>query len=1015
MAYQKTRGRSVTVSPTGMPDLSGYKQFAGTIDRLSDMTMSIGADIRRQEFNDMLIQAEKEGRTAGVRYDKDGNLVPLVDTTYASAMKAFGTEEQRVLQQAYKKSAISTYSAQLAIDAGSAADVALTQTPTNPDAINGAARGYLESLQDDLDPDVFNAIAPRVNAEFQTRVGRARAGLLEETRKNTIETHTTRVGDLYKKLGVIGTVGAGSDPEAQEGTRLITEEIIGEIEESFETLKLNGITESEIEKIRRTGQASVQFQASKGQVEKIYYDPSDQGGFANALAFAIETGKEFAGDERFDSKQLEDAMIAHARKLKAVTDAGIAASTQNQIDVVGTYSLKIQTGQVRDESEILSLPIDDQRISSLLREFRAYEKAEASDQLTEQSRRDAEHKQQFDGHVADYIDTTRSDDERTVSRIAAETMYANGLIDPATWKSFVGTRNAEISKQIMAAGNAAFVTIEHEISKQGGYLLTPEALEKMEPELIAKGFIGEGKAKSMSQWRSMIRDYKSRYQEFDKKRAETNRALAKARSGQNISQKEKDLIVEQFAPMLQQDDAGNVFEHANPEIAEQNMDLAVAFSVKYRTIHPEILSTLNGINDAQFDSDLFENALQIYNKIYLTMAKGINQAGTAGLGVGDLQAEKFLKDAGVDTAQFNILRFVGGKIWAAMQSASESTTKGARISNSIKATFGSIDEAIEANFNKYVAPSSIAENALNNFFGISWRDPDVLKQLDQISVAEGGDITEAYIRDPRLKTYLKMAVPSIMQIKNYPVTEEGIGLAIREAVVDVSDSIGVNIDEDGNSYVGFNTWYQHAAASIGANVSVIPNNSVQEAFFRELRRHVLRPDVAYDQKIIDMVKNNEGTIRVEPDAVFGRDQTYSAWIIDEEGNSTPIVSGFRYDYNRSFDNKIVTTAVARVKNSTIKKFFSQMSLLTPSIVEGVAEDILEDYDEESGMFTGVGVLERLNGAINAVKPVAGFVKPSAGVITTPTIDAQDTKLLRDWAMGKFNDQEYLTELMSIYE
>ena len=1014
MAYQKTRGRSVTVSPTGMPDLSGYKQFAGTIDRLSDITMSIGADIRSQEFNDMLIQAEKEGRTAGVRYDKDGNLVPLVDTTYASAMKAFGTEEQRVLQQAYKKSAISTYSAQLAIDAGSAADVALTQTPTNPDAINGAARGYLESLQDDLDPDVFNAIAPRVNAEFQTRVGRARAGLLEETRKNTIETHTTRVGDLYKKLGVIGTVGAGSDPEAQEGTRLITEEIIGEIEESFETLKLNGITESEIEKIRRTGQASVQFQASKGQVEKIYYDPSEQGGFANALAFAIETGKEFAGDERFDSKQLEDAMIAHARKLKAVTDAGIAASTQNQIDVVGTYSLKIQTGQVQDENEILSLPIDDQRISSLLREFRAYEKAEASDQLTEQSRRDAEHKQQFLGHFADYIDTTRSDDERTVSRIAAETMYANGLIDPATWKSFVGTRNAEISKQIMAAGNAAFVTIEHEISKQGGYLLTPEALEKMEPELVAKGFIGEGKAKSMSQWRSMIRDYKSRYQEFDKKRAEVNRALASARLG-SASPQQKELIVEQFAPMLQQDDAGNVFEHANPEIAEQNMDLAVAFSVKYKTVHPELLRSINSIENAASDPVMFENSLQLYNKLYLTMAKGINQAGTAGLGVGELQAEKFLKDAGINTSQFNMLRFVGAKKWAAMQTATESTTRGSRVSNSINATFGSIDEAIEANFNKYVAPSSFFESVLNNVFGGSFRDPDVLKQLDQISVAEGGDITKAYIRDPRLKAYLRSAVPHIMQKKRYPVTEEGIGLAIREAVVDVSDSIGVNIDEDGNSYVGFNTWYQHAAASIGANVSVIPNNSVQEAFFRELRRHVLRPDVAYDQKIIDMVKNNEGTIRVEPDAVFGRDQTYSAWIIDEYENSTRIVSGFRYDYNRSFDNKIVTTAVARVKNSTIKKFFSQMSLLTPSIVEGVAEDILEDYDEESGMFTGVGVLERLNGAINAVKPVAGFVKPSAGVITTPTIDAQDTKLLRDWAMGKFNDQEYLTELMSIYE
>ena len=73
MAYKKTGGRSVTVQPTGMPDLSGFFESARQLEQVGNLASSIGTDIRKREYNDLLRQAEIDGETAGAVYKKDKN------------------------------------------------------------------------------------------------------------------------------------------------------------------------------------------------------------------------------------------------------------------------------------------------------------------------------------------------------------------------------------------------------------------------------------------------------------------------------------------------------------------------------------------------------------------------------------------------------------------------------------------------------------------------------------------------------------------------------------------------------------------------------------------------------------------------------------------------------------------------------------------------------------------------------------------------------------------------------
>ena len=77
MAFKKGQ-RQVTVSPTGMPNLSGYRQLASQYDKMAQTMYSIGSDMRKENLNDLLLEAEAAGRTAGARYE-NGQLVPLTN------------------------------------------------------------------------------------------------------------------------------------------------------------------------------------------------------------------------------------------------------------------------------------------------------------------------------------------------------------------------------------------------------------------------------------------------------------------------------------------------------------------------------------------------------------------------------------------------------------------------------------------------------------------------------------------------------------------------------------------------------------------------------------------------------------------------------------------------------------------------------------------------------------------------------------------------------------------------
>ena len=157
MAFKKTPGRSNLVQPNGMPNFSGFKQAAAAYNQIGELAYGIGLDDRKREFNQLIRQAEIDGKTAGVVYDEQGNLVPLTNFDYAKAGETLAESDQKQILATYRKAAVQTYVNAAANDINDAASKALIDNPNDPAAIRSSAKGYLQGLGD-LDEEIYTCL-----------------------------------------------------------------------------------------------------------------------------------------------------------------------------------------------------------------------------------------------------------------------------------------------------------------------------------------------------------------------------------------------------------------------------------------------------------------------------------------------------------------------------------------------------------------------------------------------------------------------------------------------------------------------------------------------------------------------------------------------------------------------------------------------------------------------------------------------------------------------------------------
>ncbi len=976
MVFKKTEGLSTRVRPNGMPDLSGYKAAAAQYDRISDVMYGLGADMRRADFNEAILEAEAAGRTAGATYDADKNLVPLTNLDLSEAIESqvFGNSEKSALRAAYRKAALSTYAANINLDAKTVATNALMNNPGEPDAVRGALDGYIQNLG--VEDEVLAHVMPNIVAQFTAAESQANAQMIQAANAEKERVMLSNIDDLSDRISVIVAKGSGTDTEAAAGHQQMIAELYQGIEESYDTLRTVGYKNDQIDALREGIASKVATEASKAHVERIYTTK----GLSAALSEIEIVRQEFAEDPNIDGEAVANEMKNHVTRLAVISNAQEKEQNDAQRDVYESSGLSVALGEITTKQEILALPIGDAEKTSLISQLNSYQSSLASSRATLEAARKAARLEMFDTFMISIKNPQNYSESEIISnRLAIVSMWERGDLSAAKYSEFETTYGKYLDAEMKAynktltgtfkeKGDSELAYIRNLIGPANDFEVTPEWLANKKQDLIERGIVGTGDNASMTRqaWETMVSGYLKKRETYmqTSKDLFLARAAVKATRGTST---QISLVQNSVSAKFIPDETGAIFTHSDPTIREKNFDIATRFFLSYQILPAELQAGLSDLEGAaEMSQEAFDVKLQLFNKIFESVKRGTAKGGTTDLAMPELLARHVMNKQGINVSDYELAASLGRKAFRdsmATQDAAQTSVR--RLLNNFDNAYPDLRSAIKGQFKDAVQGPGYLDAFINNFVPYmetpNARELNIINRLRK-SGPEGmaGDIDDAYIGDDRLLRLVELSVLNQFatgQIQS--PTEAGLKQAIMNAVAGLSDDgkgnalVGISVDSDNNPYWSVYPWYDAAKKSFGD----VPVDDVGAAVFNDIRQKVLSPDFMIGERQTNLLRG-DGQIILSANTAVGGDQRYTVSVVDPDTQQAyTVLSDYRFDFKTSQDNAVYQLALASMQSDKIRRFMASIPMMKSVVVGNAMEEIKENYDDLTNPSTFSKVME----------------------------------------------------------
>lgn len=1021
MAFKKTSGLSTRVGPSGLPDLGGYRAAASQFNSVAESLMGLGTDMRKANLNEAILKAEAAGQTAGATYDKDNNLVPLTSLDLDKAIEdsVFGESEKSALRQAYKNSAIKTYAATVNLDAKQAAQRALDLSPNDPSQIRGALDGYIEGLG--LEEEVLQYVMPNIVAQFTAKESQANAQFQLEQRATKERVNLDNIDDVSDRLATLMAKGPGTNPGVAAGQKKMIDELNEDLQGSFDALETLGYQPDQIETLKDAIASKIAIRTSKAHISRVYQNGKLEGKGASSALLEIQSVKqEFADDDSIDQEAVAESMKSHLAELIAIDTATERERTISENNVAGDASLSIALGEFASEDQILNLATSPEQKRILLTQFRSRVDGIERARTAVVKANEEMIKTEFDRQMLKINNPSLyTPDEIFSSQVAINTLYEQGLLPPDLYGKYQTKIVSNIDEEMKAydkivkgdskqKGDAAIAFIKEKLGPSGGYIVTKDWLNKTKEDLISRGIVGTGEFAVMTQtqWQTMANSYLDKQEKLSKKAKDLGRARAAALNG-TATESQVNLLRENLSTRFESHPEGGIWNHPDPEVRENNYDLATKFFLRYNIMPEELVSGLANLRDAAVMSDeAFDAKRVIFNKFFKSIKMGASRGGTTDLAMPELIARNMMNKNGIDVTNYEMASFLGRKSYIDLMTAADNVSENAaRALRNLDNQYPDIRSAIRENFNGAVRGQGFLEAFVNNFVPF-WDTPNAKEKniIGRIrsSGPQGiaGDIDDAYIGDERLMRLVELKVLKQFATKRVPITDDGLKQAIMNAVTELSDDgkgnalVGISVDSNDEPYWTVYPWYDNAKRSFGS--ALTSDTDVSESVFRDVRMKAMSPDVMLGKRQRDLLEGN-GQIILTANSYVGGEQNYRVSVVDPETSQAyTVLSDYKFDYKTSVDSAAYTLAVSSMKNDKVRSFLANIPMMKPVIFSGVLQNMNEKFDD----FRDPGV----------VTDVINFIGKSNPFIQFESIDLYSASDRADIeVLYRFMNGELLTE------
>lgn len=963
MAFRKTGGRSKLVQPTGLPNFSGFKQAAASYNQIGEMAYGIGLDDRKRQYNQLIRQAEIDGKTAGVVYDEQGNLVPLTNFDYAKASETFAESDRSAILQTYRKAAVQTYVNAASNDINDSATKALIDNPNDPSAIRSSASGYLSGISD-LDSEIYTALAPKVTAAFTKAENQALAQQRQEEIEYAVSQGTSAFNQNAIELGVLAAKSEGTNnPEQAKALDVKTKEILAEQEDIIAGLQANEVSDLTIDQMR-DGQATVvAARVAQAGVERAFYS----GGAAEAYRLVKEVTAEADLNPDVDSDTLRTVMSQSIQMLSSIESAQsqeereVRTATYNNLyKSVVIDGLDIVAELANPQSPIHSLDGTQQATLFSVGTSRAAQIEQNAKNLRES------HLKQYRSEYNNNLAVFENPEETTID----QAMSAMRDIKLLHGMGHLGPEGDKLLLEAKAKFSEALVSYEAgDIERQGSVIsmrLNPNLTDFSNPPsyylnemymsgLESKNIIGKG-----GYWADReafitdVNTYSGAYQ----KRVDLARLAGAAESKvlNTIMPTAKELEalstvrgfdkVQNFATgesidmdLLSDDEA----------IFQASVDNVAAFAVQTKgLLHPNAVMLFDA---ASMNVENADRSMRVMGQTIsaIRKARDIDSSQAEGIFLSNMNEKTvaFLRVAG-DVGVENAVNAFSADRTINMNRNASSIVAGTKYSELPE------DVALDNLFMDTYSESLEAKS----FFKILQpyiTDADNQMLYQMATNAGVRNVEGMILRDPEIKQAMKSIF--LGKMLKYPMYNPV------EAMRDTIREIGTRVGAQQNAYTGelefvTNPILPRAQSTVGNAGITLGMDDID----RDVKDLFLGNPGMIDPKIAEQLARvgeapKIGTgdptrilntaLHYLPNENYGGPQTYTVVLRTTAGKAIPLLENYSYDFKRSEGYQSFLQSVDSLKSDRMKNFWSAYGLMDQGLLQSGFDSLERTRDDRS--------------------------------------------------------------------
>lgn len=954
MVFKKTSGQQTSVTPTGMPDFSGFNQANKQFMALSEAAFSIGTGIRKKEYNDAILQAEIDGKTAGARYETDPEtgeqkLVPLTTLDYAKASSMYSKDEQDAVLNAYKKAAISTYALSAGNDAIGMANQAHAMHPNDPDAVRGVAAGYFESLKK-LPPEIFAAVAPKATYAFTSAENQSLAQQQKESRADSIKTLTTAFSENTRRLSNLAAKGGSGTAEENAGMNQMILEISEEQESIIESLETFGYGESEINDMLNLQETVITSRVGQATVERAF----QAGGLPAAMTHAMQIVEENFDNPEVDVEALSGVLFQSANRLESLRSAQVSMDNRIKDDIYHqiimqsvVYGADV-TAMIGDPTHPIHM-LQGSRVASLYQQGKAATDKAISDEYNNNI-----------GYLTNWKVYNTVEDRRLITDgyVNIRRQWLKGELTPTEWANAKKSFN-EYTDHVLNSGERRDIgmAMAMALGPNSTYEKVPQVYAKLMPDLIAKGVIGpNGIYKTESQFLNALDDYSTRWKKHDEEERAAQRGFRQLRLGLPLGdaeQKAVDNIYGTSKAIVGDQVVEMDFFSEDGEVFQASVDTADAYSHRFNgLLHPNArILFKNYMNNPA--------AANIAAKVLSQMATGLvksdeytftneGQALDHIWRINDFtpEARKFFQIASISSVELAMEATQWKQRSESERNLTDIVMPG--ISDELNKA-----ERADAFFDKAVS-DALGAFDFYNFVDFDQQGPVVQQMLEGMAAGTGinvDDLADVVIRDPVLRQQMKD-----LFFERY-IYEHKLNLPAKDTMRSVFASFGTRYGFEKDPETGEVNYVRNPILrNAQATVPPIEKGKHRGRPIFEVNMSMIEQDFAYrmngvgesvpgllpgeyqrDMRDLMLPEDNIYKARVRfvanEVAAEGNIPTYSVYLTDRYGVTKLYSPSYSFQYATSHMSQDYEKAVSHIKSNTVKNIMRIGNAFDPLLIQ----------------------------------------------------------------------------------